>query len=413
MKATIAAVTVAAALTCPASSQLLLQGVEFQVNSHTLGQQQTNAVAGSASGFVVVWAGNDASDFPGAFGQRSASSGARLGVEFQVNVYTTLFGGPSGPSVAADETGFVLAWAISGQDGDSSGVFARRFGSTGSPIASEFQVNSRTSGAQGNPSVAMSGGGFVVVWQSPGDLFDRGIFGQRFSSTGARQAQEFRVNDYVEGDQNYPSVAMDPQGFVVVWQSEGQDGDAGGIFGRRFDSQGFILAEDFQVNEVTSNLQQKPSVAKDSSGFVVVWDGIDGIATGVFARRYDSGGTAQASEFRLNSNISGLQLDGSVVLRGGSFVSAWTELAAGPLLVRARPADGYAARSALRVRLPRRDVDHGRRRPRLQALRRAFDRGVPRGQGLTQVRRPTASASRLTPCSAFGGASISSRRTVR
>src|SRR3954469_21371520 len=101
----------------------------------------------------------------------------------------------------------------------------------------------------------MDGGGkFVVVWQSVGqDGYGQGLFGQRFDSSGAPLGSEFTLNSYSTGNQYHPSVAAGPSGdFVVVWESAGQDGSGGGIFGRRFSSAGAALGGDFQVNTCTS-----------------------------------------------------------------------------------------------------------------------------------------------------------------
>ena len=57
---------------------------------------------------------------------RFDSSGNRIGAEFAVNSNTT--GSYDGASVAAAADGsFVAAWQKFDQDGDDSGIFARRF----------------------------------------------------------------------------------------------------------------------------------------------------------------------------------------------------------------------------------------------------------------------------------------------
>ena len=120
-------------------------GSEFMINSYTTGRQSYPAVAANAAGdFVVVWSsyGQDGS-YSGVFGQRFDSDGVSLGSEFRVNTYT-LFQQRS-PAVAADETGeFVVVWGSWHQDGSGDGVFGQRFDSTGRPMGSEFQVNSST-----------------------------------------------------------------------------------------------------------------------------------------------------------------------------------------------------------------------------------------------------------------------------
>src|SRR4029078_3045322 len=79
------------------------------------------------------------------------------------------------------------------------------------------------------PGVASdAAGNSVVVW--PG----AGIVGQRYDSSGAPLGTQFRVNT-TPGSKSLPVVAAGPSGeFVVVWDSDGQDGSDHGIFGQRF-----------------------------------------------------------------------------------------------------------------------------------------------------------------------------------
>jgi hypothetical protein len=46
---------------------------------------------------------------------------------------------------------------------------------------------------------------------------------------------EFQVNTWTTDDQSSPSVtSLSNGGFVVVWESNGQDGDGYGVYGRVF-----------------------------------------------------------------------------------------------------------------------------------------------------------------------------------
>jgi hypothetical protein len=251
-------------------------GPEFRVNTYTTGLQRDPSIASDASGnFVVVWAsqGQDGSIF-GVFGQRSASSGAPLGPEFRVNTYTTNWQG--NPSVAGDSSGnFVVVWDSVGQDGSILGVFGQRYASSGAPLGPEFRVNSFTAESQYGPVVALdASSNFVVVWTSLlQDGSSYGIFGQRYTSTGTLLGPEFRVNTFTANGQNRPAVAADSSGnFVVVWMSDAQDGSNRGIFGQRYASSGIPLGLEFRVNTYTTNSQGYPSIASDSSGnFVVAW----------------------------------------------------------------------------------------------------------------------------------------------
>ena len=123
---------------------------------------------------------------------------------------------------------------------------------------SEFQVNTRTAFAQNYPAVALdSDGDFLVAWGGYGqDGSSRGVFARRFSPSGVALATEFQVNTFTTGNQTYPAASVGASGgFVVVWSSNLQDGSGNGVFGRRFNSAGAALATEFQVNTYTLNSQ--------------------------------------------------------------------------------------------------------------------------------------------------------------
>ena len=86
-------------------------------------------------------------------GQRFDSNGNYVGTEFLVNTYTT--GDQWVPTVASDPTGnFVVTWTSQDQDGNGEGIFAQRYAANGSPLGTEFQVNSTTANDQAYSSVA-------------------------------------------------------------------------------------------------------------------------------------------------------------------------------------------------------------------------------------------------------------------
>jgi hypothetical protein len=307
-------------------------GLEFRVNTYTTGDQDTPSVAADAAGnFVVLWEsyGQDGSG-EAIFGQRYASSGAPLGAAFRANSYTT--NEQARPSVAADSTGnFVVVWNSYLQDGSYLGIFGQRYASSGAPTGPEFRVNSHTTDNQRRPAVAaFPAGGFVVVWDSYGqDGSDYGVFGQRYAGSGAPAGPAFLVNSFTTGEQSTPSVAADPAGnFIVVWKGASQDGSGDGVFGQRYASSGAPLGAAFRVNSFTTGPQSDPVVAADSFGnFVVAWQsyGQDGSLYGIFGQRYASSGATQGGEFRVNTFATGQQYDPVVGADAvGNFVVAWS-----------------------------------------------------------------------------------------
>jgi len=318
-------------LVSSAASPQTPAGAEFRVNTYTTNSQASPSVAADGKGnFVVVWASlyqDGSSD--GVFGQEFGASGAAQGPEFRVNTYSS--GSQYLPSVARAPDGrFVVVWTSDGQDGSSAGVFGQQFGASGAPQGPEFQVNTYTTSQQYRPSVAVdAAGNFVVVWTSVGqDGSQIGVFGRRFDMSGSAQGPEFRANTYTSGYQGLSSVAMAPDGrFVVVWNSNGQDGSGNGVFGQRYDASGTPLGGEFQVNTYTTNNQFDPSVAFDASAnFVVVWNSQsgDGSGFGVFGQRYDASGTPLGGEFQVNTHTVGYQGYPSIASdASGNFLVAW------------------------------------------------------------------------------------------
>ena len=296
-------------------------GAEFQVNSYATGNQGYQSVSGvgTTGRFVVAWHSPHDGSYRGIFAQRFSPGGTPLGpTEFQANTFTTSY--QDFPSVAGIGTAesFVIVWNNTfSQDGSGFGVFGQRFFGNGAPLGSEFQVNTYTTGSQLRPSASGVGtaGDFVVAWadnsQDGGGI---GVFAQRFASTGAKLGPELQANSYTTGNQSNPEVsAVGTDGsFVVVWSSYGgQDGSSAGVFGQRFGSNGARLGSEFQANSFTNDFQARVAVAGvgTAGDFVVSWASVgqDGHNTGVFAQRFNSDGTAQGSEFQVNSHTSSNQ----------------------------------------------------------------------------------------------------------
>jgi hypothetical protein len=328
---TLAITLVLAALPWVAATQPLPAGGEFQVHTYTTADQRAPILAMDSGGnFVVVWEGygQDGHDF-GIFGQRYDAAGLPVGGEFQINTYTT--SAQASAAVAMDAGGrFVVVWQSFDQDGDSLGVFGRRYDAAGVPLGGEFQVNTYTTGTQRSPALAVDpAGSFVVVWQSDGqDGSLAGVFGRRYDAAGLPQGSEFQVHTYTTSGQYSPAVALDSGGnFIVVWQSQTEDGDSGGVFGQRYDALGLRQGSEFQVNTYTTGSQRGPAVATDGAGnFVVVWSsaGQDGDDFGIFGRRYDAAGVPQGVEFRASTYTTAGQYAPAVAMdAGGRFVVVW------------------------------------------------------------------------------------------
>jgi hypothetical protein len=237
-------------------------------------------VAGNGSGnYVVAFQTFGNSDI---FVHRIVG-GAPTGFDVPVNTFTA--GIQQNATVAMNASGaFVVCYESTGQTSQSNGasdIYCRRFNDSGVALdAQEFRAtagigqSSTTSHTQ--PDVAMdNAGNFVVTWV--GGIAR--IFAARFMASSIVAATSFQV-DTTPGDNEYnPSIAMDARGrFVISWQ-EGTvgipvsgDGDAQGIFARRFIASGVPSGARFQVNASIVGNQQKPSVAMNRRGeFGIAW----------------------------------------------------------------------------------------------------------------------------------------------
>ena len=312
------------------------QGNEFQVNTFVTDDQGTPDVAADASSnVVVVWRSLfQDGDLLGIHGQRYDHQGNPVGAEFQVNQGGA--GSQFNPAVAKAPSGeFVVTWTDGGGDGDQPGVFGRRFDSSGSPIGGNFQVNTYTVGPQDRSAVAMApDGAFVVVWESEEqDGSDEGVFAQRYDATGTPVGAEIQVHTTTNAGQRDPDVAMDGDGdFVVVWWDYGfpsPDGNGSGIFGQRYDSAGNELGGEFQVNSGAPGYQYEPSVSMRSTGdFVVAWADYSFSAPqfAIEARRFDANGDPIGNDFQVNTTTAGRRYGADVgVDPDGDFLITWRD----------------------------------------------------------------------------------------
>jgi hypothetical protein len=214
-------------------------------------------------------------------------------------------------------------WTSSGSFGtDTSGysIQSQRYASDGSPLGAEFQVNTAMTGKQFASSLAAAANGdFVVVWQDnvlvTGYFKADRLFGQRYASDGSPLGAEFQITTGTGTAANLPSVAAAPGGdFVVVWQSyaaAGTDTYPWSIRGRRFASDGSAQGTEFQVNTYTTDHQVYPEVTAAPDGdFVVAWlttyvcdpqSECEDYTPSIHGQRYASDGSAQGAEFQVNT----------------------------------------------------------------------------------------------------------------
>ncbi len=317
-------------------------GSEQLVNITTANDQHQGVVAVAADGrYVVVWTTDAGVDGDNIVARTYNADGTALSGEIQV---ADSGSDERNPAVAIDDDGnFVVAWEEdSGHVSNKFDIHARTFDVLGNPYGNDTRINKQRLNEQFAPTVAFDDfGNFMVAWQSKdevgsGDGDKEGIFFRRYTlSMNAIDGDDLQVNSQTSKEQRAPAIAAMASGaFVVVWQSNDQDGDKEGIFGQRFNADGTARGSEFQVNVETGNDQTGPAVTINNSGeFVVAWQSLgqdDGDGSdGVYARKFDFNSvaalpTALSSELLVNTETNDSQAAPSVAIaEDGSFAVAW------------------------------------------------------------------------------------------
>ncbi|GGD72229.1 hypothetical protein [Lacimicrobium alkaliphilum] len=228
------------------------------------------------------------------------------GLAFQAN--TTTVYRQEHPAVGSlTGGGFVVVWESDNQDGSEDGIYAQQYSAGGVPVGSEFRVNTHTDQYQQKPAVVgLDDGGYIVVWSSSGTY--SGVYGQRYDASGTPVGAQFMVHTQwgQSGNGSDPAIAsLKDGGFVVTWSGVHYDGSVNAVVGRRFQANGDPISGEFVINTYTHNNQYRSSVsALNDGGFAVVWESAyqDGSSSGVYGQLYDATNNPVGEEFRVNTD---------------------------------------------------------------------------------------------------------------
>lgn len=251
------------------------------------------------------------------------------------------------PAAAISTNGGYLVWSDNATDGDSWGVSARKLDSTLSGTLGTFRVNTNGVGAQENPRVALlQGGGAVFVWQGGKQGFQH-IYARFLNSGGTfTGGNDILMSATTNNFQINPAVTVLNNGnVVVVWQSYNQVGvnSMQDVYGRIFNSAGSPVTGEFLVNQFSAFNQRSPTVAaQPSGGFLVGWvseqqraaSGTNSVSVSyssfptpsvdIYARSFNSAGTALANEFLVNTDNKPCSNPALAVATDGSYAFTWT-----------------------------------------------------------------------------------------
>ncbi len=187
-----------------------------------------------------------------------------------------------------------------------------------------FEVNTTPLEYAFRTSVAMAADGrFVVAWDSLfGGTGMYEVMVREFEAGEIDGDGDRLVNGFMDSWQYLPDVAMDSSGgYVVVWQSYGQDGDGEGIFGRAVEWGYRWSGSEVRMTETIEGDQEEPSIAMSSAGqFVVTWRSFLDMVNETFVRPYGSTGSPDGPDIALPTG-TGASVG---MFEDGSFIAAWS-----------------------------------------------------------------------------------------
>jgi len=233
---------------------------------------------------------------------------------------------------SAADGSYVVVWVRYGANGDTTSqgdIIAQRYDSTGNAVGGEFVVNTYTTGSQISPSVSMNdNGSFVVVWSGVGTGGYSGIWARQYSSKGVATTDQIRITQISTASQVTPSVAMDASGgFVVTWVKSASAQSH--IYARYYNSYGTAVTNEFKVNTTnTANAKVDVSIAAGTGKYVIVWQSCStkGTDLDIHARLYNAASNKAATgELTINTYMANMQIDPAVAMAdNGSFVVTWS-----------------------------------------------------------------------------------------
>ncbi len=321
---------------------------EFLVNTSTSGNQNNpGAMATENGGYIITWEDQGKNIVQRVYGPDNQPETEEIIVATGTAVGTS--GGPEMASFsdAAHAGMYITVWSASSgpADNSSTGVVGQIFGADGRPLGGAFQVNTTMDGWQNYPDViVLKDGSFVVYWDSNDSGADgldiRAVHYTLDPATGAvsvKGAGDFIVNTYTSGKQYKPTgVALEDGGYLIIWGSQGGDGDGSAIYAQRYDAGDNKVGREFIVNTTTAGNQGSGGNSSDVTHILdatlmadgnvyVTWqsDNVDGDGTGVEGIVVNPD-ASYYSEFTVNTTTAGDQTSPVVVsLPDGGLFEVW------------------------------------------------------------------------------------------
>ena len=257
--------------------------------------------------YVVTYYGEDSNGGNSIFVQKFSSNGAIQGE--QVKLEGVPGGDDKYPQITALNDGaYVVTYHGKDSDGDNS-IFVQKFNSSGAVQGAQVKLEATDVTDKGDyaPQItALNDGEYVVTYYGEDSNGGNSIFVQKFSSNGAIQGEQVKLEGVPGGDDKHPQItALNDGEYVVTYQGVDSDGDDS-IFVQKFSSNGAIQGEQVQL-EATGVIDKgdyAPQItAVGTSGeYVVTYQGVDSDGDdSIFVQKFSSNGAIQGEQVQLEA----------------------------------------------------------------------------------------------------------------
>ena len=198
----------------------------------------------------------------------------------------------------------------------------------GTSPATTLAVSS-SSDWQANPAVAAIGNTAMVVYEdATGTTQASANVSARIFDGGANTlGSVITIADHAGELFNPKITALDSHRYAIVYSDSFNDN-----FGRIFDTTTSTLSAEFEVDQ-PGGIDQPPAIATTADGgFLVTWASFIGGAASydIMGRRYNSDGGAMGQQFTINRLTDGIQIFPSVTVSGANAFFDWTDFTSRP-----------------------------------------------------------------------------------
>jgi hypothetical protein len=247
-------------------------GLDQPVSSNASGNQANAAVASAAGAYLVVWEDNRNNNRTGIdiYGTRVSAAGVALN-PLGLAICTAP-GDQTRPAVAASGATFLVVWHDQRLGGDN--IFGARVTTAGVVSDPSGLPICVSPDGEFNPALAGAPSGFLVAWEDDRNAGPNGtdIFGARVTTAGVVLDPAGIAISTNVANQLTPTVATNSSGFLVAWQDNRNNGTTGNdIYGARISTGGVVLDPTGVAISTIIDNQTEPAAAAKGGTVLLVW----------------------------------------------------------------------------------------------------------------------------------------------